>query len=333
MAKIQAVVDGYPGLTRDLLTYLRERIKEVLTGASATIVVRIFGPDLDRARRRRPAKCGRRSPDIDGVADLTQQQLTLVPQVHVRMRPERAQIAGRDAAASPRHRRDAPPGPQGRRNLRGAEDLRRRRLGRAAARAPTCSRSSACRSTPRAGGYVPLEAVADVALAPTPNEITREGGSRRIDVTTNVRGRDLGAVARDIKSGARGRAVPGGLSRRVARRVRRARSVAAAAADPRPAVAARHPAGPARRLRIGAAGRAGRADPAVRADRRRGGGVPLGRRAVARIARRLRHGARHRRAQRHHARQPLPASAGDRKACRSGASSCCAAPRSGSRRS
>ena len=40
------VVDGYPGLSRDLLTYLRERIKEVLTGASATIVVRIFGPDL-----------------------------------------------------------------------------------------------------------------------------------------------------------------------------------------------------------------------------------------------------------------------------------------------
>ena len=29
------VVDGYPGLQRDLLTYLRERIKEVLTGASA----------------------------------------------------------------------------------------------------------------------------------------------------------------------------------------------------------------------------------------------------------------------------------------------------------
>ncbi len=48
--KIQAVVDGYPGLYRDVLTYLRERIKEVLTGASATIVVRIFGPDLDVLR-------------------------------------------------------------------------------------------------------------------------------------------------------------------------------------------------------------------------------------------------------------------------------------------
>ena len=31
--KIEEVVDGYPGLYRDVLTYLRERIKEVLTGA------------------------------------------------------------------------------------------------------------------------------------------------------------------------------------------------------------------------------------------------------------------------------------------------------------
>ena len=37
-------------------------------------------------------------------------------------------------------------------------------------------------------------------MTPTPNEITREGGSRRIDVTCNVRDRDLGAVARDIEA-------------------------------------------------------------------------------------------------------------------------------------
>ena len=37
-------------------------------------------------------------------------------------------------------------------------------------------------------------------MTPTPNEITRENGSRRIDVTSNVRGRDLGAVARDMQA-------------------------------------------------------------------------------------------------------------------------------------
>jgi Cu/Ag efflux pump CusA len=47
---------------------------------------------------------------------------------------------------------------------------------------------------------VPLGSVASIDVTATPNEITRENGSRRIDVTSNVRGRDLGAVARDIES-------------------------------------------------------------------------------------------------------------------------------------
>jgi Cu/Ag efflux pump CusA len=50
------------------------------------------------------------------------------------------------------------------------------------------------------GGYTPLSSVARVQVVPTPNEITRDGGSRRIDVTCNVRDRDLGAVARDIQA-------------------------------------------------------------------------------------------------------------------------------------
>jgi Cu/Ag efflux pump CusA len=58
------------------------------------------------------------------------------------------------------------------------------------------------------GGIVPLQAAADVEVAPTPNEITREGGSRRIDVTRNVRGRDLGAVADDIGQALAGLSFP-----------------------------------------------------------------------------------------------------------------------------
>ena len=47
LAAVQEVVDGYPGLRRDVQTYLKERIREVLTGSSETIVVHIFGDDLD----------------------------------------------------------------------------------------------------------------------------------------------------------------------------------------------------------------------------------------------------------------------------------------------
>jgi Cu/Ag efflux pump CusA len=54
-------------------------------------------------------------------------------------------------------------------------------------------------TTNTGGGYVLLGDVADVEIMPAPNEIMREATSRRIDVTCNVQGRDLGSVARDIK--------------------------------------------------------------------------------------------------------------------------------------
>jgi Cu/Ag efflux pump CusA len=39
-----------------------------------------------------------------------------------------------------------------------------------------------------------------VTIAPALSEVTREGGSRKLDVTCNVKGRDLGSVARDIEA-------------------------------------------------------------------------------------------------------------------------------------
>jgi Cu/Ag efflux pump CusA len=53
-------------------------------------------------------------------------------------------------------------------------------------------------STP-SGALVPLNEVADVFVSPTPNQITRESASRYTEVSCNVRGRDLGSVAKDIE--------------------------------------------------------------------------------------------------------------------------------------
>ena len=198
VARIQTVVDGYPGLQRDLLTYLRERIKEVLTGASATIVVRIFGSDLG-VLGQKAAEVGKVIAAVDGAADVKVQALTLVPQVEVKFRPERAQQLGVTSAAV----RDTV-----------ATMLRGTKVGEifdeqkvfdvVVWSEPWVRRDLfALRRLPvelPGGGHVPLASVADVTLAPTPNEVTREGGSRRIDVTCNVRGRDLGAVARDIEA-------------------------------------------------------------------------------------------------------------------------------------
>ena len=198
VAKIQSIVDGYPGLYRDLLTYLRERIKEVLTGASATVVVRIEGPDLDRLQAHAAAVRNALAP-IDGVVDLKAQPQVLVPQIEVKFRPDRAEHLGVTAGDV---RRAVTTVVQGTKAGEFFEDQRFFDVvvwGTPEAR-DSIDAVRAIRIGVRGGGTVPLDAVADVAIAPVQNEITRENGARRIDVTCNVAGRDLGSVAREIEA-------------------------------------------------------------------------------------------------------------------------------------
>ncbi|HUY92021.1 MAG TPA: efflux RND transporter permease subunit [Pirellulales bacterium] len=234
VAKIQRTVDSYPGLYRDVLTYLKESIKEVLTGAKATIVVRIFGPDLATLRAKAEEVFGQ-IENIEGVHTPKVEPQTLVPQLQVRLRPEAAAQYG----FTPGHVRRAVEtlvrGTQvgevyydqksfavvvwGKPELRSdLSALRRLPIDLPAGGAPTPN-------PPRAGaapgpngaagaaanpgslglaagtmnGYVPLGDIADVETVPTPNEVLRESVSRRIDVTCNVQGRDLGSVAREIE--------------------------------------------------------------------------------------------------------------------------------------
>ena len=213
VAKIQSVVDGYPGLVRDLLTYLRERIKEVLTGASATIVVRVYGPELDELRTQATAVRSAIA-NVEGVADLTVQAQVLVPKVEVRFDPDRAAAVGLTPGIV---RRAAATLVQGTKVgefyeaqqlfdvvVWGAPAVRRNLDAIRALQVPIAN-----------GGTVPLGSVSTVEVTATPNEITRENGSRRIDVTSNVRGRDLGAVAQDIEAQLASLSFPQGYYARV----------------------------------------------------------------------------------------------------------------------
>ncbi len=49
------------------------------------------------------------------------------------------------------------------------------------------------------GDYVPLEEVATLDISPAPAQISRENGKRRIVVTANVRGRDLGSFVKEVQ--------------------------------------------------------------------------------------------------------------------------------------
>lgn len=197
-ASIEAAVAGYPGLYRDVQTYLKERIKEVLTGAGESIVVRIFGPDLP-VLRQQAAEVEHAMKDIPGIVDLHAEQQVEVPQIQVRVNLD---AAGRYGIKPGDVRRVV--------NvlMSGLEVTDIHREGKVYDVFVWSAPSSRLNvdhireylvDTPF-GGRVRLGEVADVRLVPTPNKIKRENNSRRIDVHANVKGRDLGAVAEEVES-------------------------------------------------------------------------------------------------------------------------------------
>jgi CzcA family heavy metal efflux pump len=210
LANIQEVVEGYPGLRRDVQTYLKERIREVLTGGGEAIIVRISGPDLNVLREK--AEEVRQA--IAGVEGVVEDHVDLqkdIPQVDVRVDLAKAQRYGvkpgdvRRAAAT----------------LMAGEEVGDIFREGKAYDVQVWSKPEIRRSltdirellidTP-AGGHVRLSEVAELTLKPTPNTIEREANTRKIDVGANVRGRDLGAVVGDVEDRLEGIKFPLGYS-------------------------------------------------------------------------------------------------------------------------
>jgi len=202
LKKIQQAMDGYPGMFCDVQTFLKERSKEVLSGTSYSIVVRLFGPDLDvlRAKAKEAEKV---MGSVEGVTNLKIESQVLLPQIEVRLRPEAAERYG----LTPGHVRRATTT-----LLRGTKAGEvyegQKRFDVVVWGVPSCRDDlAALRSLPMdtpTGVQVRLGEVADVLVVPMPNEIKRESASRRLDITCNVQGRDLGAVAADVEEKVRG---------------------------------------------------------------------------------------------------------------------------------
>jgi CzcA family heavy metal efflux pump len=196
-AAIQEVVDGYPGLRRDVQTYLKERIREVLTGSSDAIVIRIFGPDL-KVLREKSIEIEAALDKIPGIIDLHRELQIEIPQVQVEVNLAKARAYGikpgdvRRATsvllaseevgdvfvAGKAYDVHVWTTPEIRQNLTDIEAL------------PI--------DTPIAG-QVPLGDLASVHVAPASNVVSHEALTRRINVDANVSGRDLGAVIRDVE--------------------------------------------------------------------------------------------------------------------------------------
>ena len=198
LAAIQTTVDGYPGLYRDVQTYLKERIREVLTGSSEPITIRVYGPDLLELRET-AADVNAILGSIPGVKENHIEFQQDIPQIRVEVDLDAARAYGikpgdvRRAAARLIAGEEAGDifyngkaydvmvwsTPETRESLTDVQNL--------------------LLDTP-SGDYVTLSDVADVAVVPVPNKITHHDLSRTLDVGANLDGsRDLGAVVDDLE--------------------------------------------------------------------------------------------------------------------------------------
>ena len=198
LAAVQEVVDGYPGIYRDVQTYLKERIREVLTGASEAVVVRLYGEDLNTLRAT-AQEVQQALSEVDGLVEEHVDLAVDIPQIEVRV----------DLAAAERHglkpgdvRRAAGvlvAGEEVGDMFRGGKAYDVQVWSTPETRISLTSIQQLPIDTP-AGDRVLLEEVADVRVAPTPNQIERDQGSRRLDVGANVSdGADLGAIVSDVQ--------------------------------------------------------------------------------------------------------------------------------------
>jgi CzcA family heavy metal efflux pump len=194
--QVHAVAESYPGLFREVQTYLDERIEEVLTGGKEPIVVRVYGEDL-QVLRDKSEEILHTLAEIEGVVDAHTDISSDVPQIQVQVKLAEAEKYGlkpgdvRRAAAT---------------LVAGEEVGDIFRNGRAydtvvwstpETRSSLTDIENLPIDTP-SGKHVLLKDVATVEIRPNPNAIERQGDSRRLDVGAGVEGRDLGSVVNEL---------------------------------------------------------------------------------------------------------------------------------------
>ena len=187
-----------PGTNVTIGQPISHRIDHMLSGTRANIAVKVFGDDLGTLRRLgekvREAMAG-----VPGVADLSLEQQMDVPFVRfILNRPMIAHYGLRPADVAEAIETSFAGATVGRIFDRGtAFDLTVKLDG---ANSANFERVSDLPIDTPTGAVVPVRLLADVRREQGPNMVLRENVQRRIVISCNVAGRDLGSVVDDIRT-------------------------------------------------------------------------------------------------------------------------------------
>jgi CzcA family heavy metal efflux pump len=197
LEKIQDTVAAYPGIYRDVQTYLKERIREVLTGSSDAIVIRIFGEELHLLREKAD-EIQEVLDAIPGVVDPFVDTVEDIPLLEIEVDLEAARGYGLKPGDVRRAAATLVMGEEVGDIFRQGQTYDINVWSTPATRQNLTDIENLTIDTP-SGEYVKLIDVADVRIVPTPNDIHHEGLFRSIDVSANVQDRDLGSVIGDLE--------------------------------------------------------------------------------------------------------------------------------------
>ena len=208
VSAIKHIMQGYSGIFTDVQTYLKERSKEVLSGTSSSIVVRLFGPDLSVLRQQAEAiKSTMQS--VEGISDLKVEPQVLVPQIEIRIKPGAAQRYGINTYDIRKVTSMTLKGTKVGEVYESQQKVDVIVIG-----SPEIKMDLyAIQQLPIDSAFGPqlrIKDVADVYFVGMPNEIKREAVSRRIDIVANTNGRDLGSVAKEIEKKVSAMSFPSG---------------------------------------------------------------------------------------------------------------------------
>lgn len=213
---IEKRVTDVPGNNYELTQPIQMRFNELISGVRSDVGVKVFGDDLDTLLRV-AGQVQRIIQSIPGAADVKTEQVSGLPVMTVKLNRAALSRYGFSAADVQSTLEIAIGGKdaglvfEGDRRfhmvVRLPEQLRADIEAIKSLPIPLPNSEGAASAMRAALGnpllaqarYVPLSALADIEIAPGPNQISREDGKRRIVVTANVRDRDLGSFVSEAQ--------------------------------------------------------------------------------------------------------------------------------------
>ena len=206
--EIEAVLAQLPGNAYELSQPIQLRFNELISGVRSDFAVMLFGDDLD-VMLDTGNRLSRALRSVPGAADVKVEQISGLPVLSIQPKLDALARYGLTISQVQTVVATAMGGREVGNLFEG--DSRFDIIVRLPQAIRADLRSLNRLPIPLADtGHIPLEEVASLSIAPGPNQISRQDGKRRVAVTANVRGRDLGGFVEDAQAAIKSVKIPPG---------------------------------------------------------------------------------------------------------------------------